>query len=46
MVYSLIRSKDPGVAQELYFRIQEGENTFSELARQYSQGSEAQTGGL
>ncbi len=46
VVYSLIRSKDPGVAQELYFRIQEGENTFSELARQYSQGSEAQTGGL
>ncbi|MDJ0581580.1 peptidylprolyl isomerase [Crocosphaera sp.] len=46
VVYSLIRSKDAGVAQELYFRIQEGENTFSELARQYSQGSEAQTGGL
>ncbi len=46
VVYSLIRTKDPGVAQELYFRIQEGENTFSELARQYSQGSEAQTGGL
>ncbi|WP_009544950.1 peptidylprolyl isomerase [Crocosphaera subtropica] len=46
VVYSLIRTKDPGVAQELYFRIQEGENTLSELARQYSQGSEAQTGGL
>ncbi|MGK7942111.1 MAG: peptidylprolyl isomerase [Crocosphaera sp.] len=46
VVYSLIRTRDPGVAQELYFRIQEGENTFSELARQYSQGSEAQTGGL
>ncbi|MDJ0845206.1 peptidylprolyl isomerase [Crocosphaera sp.] len=46
VVYSLIRTKDPGVAQELYFRIQEGENTFSELARQYSQGAEAQTGGL
>lgn len=46
VVYSLIRSRDPGVAQELYFRIQEGEHTFSELARQYSQGAEAQTGGL
>lgn len=46
VVYSLIRTKDPGIAQELYFRIQEGENTFTELARQYSQGSEAQTGGL
>ena len=46
VVYSLIRSKDAGVAQELYFRIQDGENSFSELARQYSEGSEAQTGGL
>ncbi|MEL4897260.1 peptidylprolyl isomerase [Crocosphaera sp. Alani8] len=46
VVYSLIRTKDPGVAQELYFRIQEGENTFSDLAREYSEGSEAQTGGL
>ncbi len=46
VVYSLIRTREPGVAQELYFRIQEGENTFSELAREYSQGSEAQTGGL
>ncbi len=46
VVYSLIRTKDPGVAQELYFRVQEGENPFSEIARQYSQGAEAQTGGL
>ncbi|MEA5510746.1 peptidylprolyl isomerase [Crocosphaera sp. UHCC 0190] len=46
VVYSLIRTKDAGIAQELYFRIQEGENTFTELARQYSEGSEAQTGGL
>jgi parvulin-like peptidyl-prolyl isomerase len=46
VVYSLIRTKDSGIAQELYFRIKEGEETFSELASQYSEGSEAKTGGL
>ncbi|GAB4542828.1 MAG: hypothetical protein Tsb0014_35920 [Pleurocapsa sp.] len=46
VVYSLIRIDKPEVAQELYFRIQEGENTFRELAMEYSQGTEAQTGGL
>ncbi len=46
VVYSLIRTKDMGLAQEIYFRIQEGEQSFAELAREYSQGSEAQTGGL
>ncbi|NES82965.1 MAG: peptidylprolyl isomerase [Moorea sp. SIO2B7] len=46
VVYSLIRTQEQGIAQELYFRIKEGEQPFSELAREYSQGSEAQTGGL
>lgn len=46
VVYSLIRTSDAGIAQELYFRIQEGETPFADIARQYSQGSEAQTGGL
>lgn len=46
VLYSLIRTKNPGQAQELYFRINEGEAEFSELAKQYSQGSESQTGGL
>ncbi len=46
VIYSLIQTKDVGVAKELYFRIQEGEQSFSELAREYSQSSEAQTGGL
>ena len=46
VVYSLIRTRDVGVAQELYFRIQENETSFADLARQYSQGPEAQTGGL
>ncbi|MCS6813448.1 MAG: peptidylprolyl isomerase [Cyanobacteria bacterium] len=46
VVYSLLRVPAISVAQELYFRIQEGEATFAELARQYSEGPEAQTGGL
>lgn len=46
VVYSLIRTKDIGLAQEIYFRIQEGEQSFVDLAREYSQGTEAQTGGL
>lgn len=46
VVYSLIRVKDICIAQELYFRIQEGEQPFSELAREYSDGPEAQTGGI
>jgi len=35
-----------GIAQELYFRIQAKENSFADLAREYSLGPEAQTGGL
>lgn len=46
VIYSLIRHQDPGIVQELYFRIQEGEQSFAELAREYSQGPEAETGGL
>jgi len=46
VVYSLIRIRDGAVAQELYFRLLESEQSFAELARQYSQGAEAQTGGL
>jgi len=46
MLYSLIRTKDLGTAQEIYFRIQEAEQSFSELAREYSQGNESNTGGL
>jgi parvulin-like peptidyl-prolyl isomerase len=46
VVYSLIRVKDLGIAQELYFRIQEGEQTFQEIAQSQSQGVEAETGGL
>ena len=46
VVYSLIRVEKPEVAQELYFRIKDDENTLSALAMEYSQGTEAQTGGI
>ncbi len=46
VVYSLLRTQRQEVATELYFRIEAGEQTFSELAHQYSAGPEAQTGGL
>lgn len=43
--YRLIRVADGGMAQEFYFRLQAGEQSFAELAATYSQGPEAQTGG-
>ncbi|MFB2938714.1 peptidylprolyl isomerase [Aerosakkonemataceae cyanobacterium BLCC-F154] len=45
-VYSLIRVRDGAFAQELYSRLQTGKETFTELAKQYSEGPEAKTGGL
>jgi parvulin-like peptidyl-prolyl isomerase len=46
VLYSLIRTQEPGLAQELYFRVNDDGQPFAELARQYSEGQEAQTGGL
>ena len=46
VVYSLIRTKDYGIAQALYFRIESGEQSFAEVAKKFSEGAEAQTGGL
>lgn len=46
VIYSLIRISDTEVAQELYFRIKAGEQTFAECASVYSQGAEAQTQGM
>lgn len=46
VVYSLIRTKNPGLAHELYFRILEGEQSFAEAARDHSEGPEGKTGGL
>lgn len=46
VLYSLIRTKDPSLAQELYFRLNDDGEPFVDLAKQYSEGQEAQTGGL
>lgn len=46
VLYSLIRTQEAGLAQELYFRIQDDGQPFADLARQFSEGQEAQTGGL
>ncbi len=46
VIYSLIRTKDTGLAQELYFRLCDDGASFAAIARQYSEGKEAQTGGL
>ncbi len=46
VIYSLLRSQDAGIIQELYFRIDAKEQSFADVAREYSLGPEAQTGGL
>lgn len=46
VVYSMIKVKDRDLAQELYFRISAGEQSFTAAASQYSQGIEAYTGGI
>ncbi|MGL5192592.1 MAG: peptidylprolyl isomerase [Chroococcales cyanobacterium] len=46
VVYSLIRTQDAGLAQEIYFRISEGEQSFADAAAEYSKGPESRTGGL
>lgn len=45
-IFSLLRTPDGLLAQEIYFRISEGEESFSQLAQQYSKGAEAHTGGV
>ena len=44
--YSMIRLKYAGAAREIYHRLTEEEQSFAELAREYSQGAEAKNGGL
>jgi len=46
VLFSIIQTQDVEIIQELYFRLQEGEAEFAQLATQYSQGPEAQTNGL
>jgi PPIC-type PPIASE domain len=46
VVYSMIRTPDAGIVQELYFRIQADEQSFGELAKTYSIGPEVHTNGI
>jgi parvulin-like peptidyl-prolyl isomerase len=46
VVYSLIRVKEAGMAQELYLRISEGECSFSDLAAEHSLGPERVSHGI
>lgn len=46
VICSLIYLPQMELAQELYFRIVEGEQSFAEVARHYSQAPEAQAGGI
>ncbi|WP_315784912.1 peptidylprolyl isomerase [Fischerella sp. JS2] len=46
VIYSVIHTKDSGIAQELFFRLQAGEQSFAELAPKYSIGQEARTQGI
>ena len=46
VVYSLLRLRDPGLARELYLRIDSGEANFADLAAQYAEGPEQATRGI
>ncbi|MGF1458288.1 MAG: peptidylprolyl isomerase [Leptolyngbyaceae cyanobacterium] len=46
VLYSLIRTSQLGLAQELYFRVHDDGQSFADLAKEYSEGQEAKTGGL
>lgn len=46
VVYSLLRVKDVGLANELFLRIAGGEASFSDLAGQFSEGHEKATRGI
>ena len=46
IIYSLLRVKDKGLARELWIRLEEGEDTFSELASRFGEGPEAARRGV
>jgi hypothetical protein len=46
VVYSCLKTKEFAVAFQLYLSLKKGEQIFAELAREFSQGSEAKWGGL
>jgi parvulin-like peptidyl-prolyl isomerase len=46
VTYSLLRIQDFAMAQEIFFRIQSGEQSFADAVREYSQGAEVETDGV
>ena len=46
VIYSLIRSTDFALVRELWIRLEEGESSFTDLASQYSEGSESARKGV
>ncbi len=46
VLISIIQVKDADLLQELFFRIESGEQSFTELALDYSEGIDAQNGGI
>lgn len=46
VVYSLLRLQDPGLARELYLRLEDGEANFADLAAEYAEGPEQATRGI
>ena len=46
IVYGVIRVSSPGVADELYLRLIDGDESFGEVAQRYSEGDERYTKGL
>ena len=46
VTYSLVRTRDAGLARELYLRLVSGEATFAELAALYSEGPERNSSGV
>ena len=41
VVYSLLRTRNAGLARELWIRFEEGESSFAELAKTFGEGPEA-----
>jgi parvulin-like peptidyl-prolyl isomerase len=46
VVYSLLRTRDPGLARELFLQVSEGEADFGGLAVRYAEGPERATRGI
>ncbi len=46
VIYSVLRVRDPGLAQELWIRLAEGEASFAELASTYGEGPESARKGI